>query len=434
MGGSRSAPGVDSLPKVPVGPARSSRMAGIGGAAGQLAKPLLPRRDAPWVLSPWAALERPRGTSRTINPPHPRRHGTAAMAAMLACGALLGACRNQAQAPARPPLSVQVEPAKVARFGDVLNTVSTLEALSEVNMATQAGGRILRLFVRQGDLVRPGQPLLVLDQTQTRADVARLEAEMETKKLNYMRFDYLVSQGAASPIQRDQLRQDFISTRMNLISRAADLGFRDLRAPIAGIVGDVQVKEGDVVQAGAPFTKIIRNDRLVARIDVPAVFSARLRPGLPVILMDPASNRPIAQSMIRSLDPAVAAGTQALLAKADFANPTGLLRNGLRTRTTVVLDARDQLSVPFAAVTQISGQSFVFVAGSLAELAQRPGQAQLDTLRNLPPSTLFALQTPVLLGPLQNNRYPVLAGLKPGQNVITTNLINLRHGLPVRLY
>jgi multidrug efflux pump subunit AcrA (membrane-fusion protein) len=196
----------------------------------------------------------------------------------------------------------------------------------------------------------------------------------------------------------------------------------------------VQVKEGDVVQAGAPFTKIIRNDRLVARIDVPAVFSARLRPGLPVILMDPASNRPIAQSMIRSLDPAVAAGTQALLAKADFANPTGLLRNGLRTRTTVVLDARDQLSVPFAAVTQISGQSFVFVAGSLAELAQRPGQAQLDTLRNLPPSTLFALQTPVLLGPLQNNRYPVLAGLKPGQNVITTNLINLRHGLPVRLY
>jgi multidrug efflux pump subunit AcrA (membrane-fusion protein) len=173
---------------------------------------------------------------------------------------------------------------------------------------------------------------------------------------------------------------------------------------------------------------------LVARIDVPAVFSARLRPGLPVILMDPASNRPIAQSMIRSLDPAVVPGTQALLAKADFPNPTGVLRNGLRTRTTVVLDARDQLSVPFAAVTQISGQSFVYVAGSLAELAQRPGQAKLDTLRNLPPSTLFALQTPVLLGPLQNNRYPVLAGLKPGQNVITTNLINLRHGLPVRLY
>ncbi|MFN7899450.1 MAG: efflux RND transporter periplasmic adaptor subunit [Synechococcaceae cyanobacterium] len=436
--------GVIALPKGPQGPPQSGQLPDLCLTVGQQQKQLPPRHGArshggaedrhTAKATGWVGARADGRPHFTPLYPRPALQRAVPLAVALACGALLGACRNQPQVQARPPLSVQVEAAKPARFGEVVNTVSTLEALGEVNMAAQAGGRIQRLFVRQGDLVRPGQPLLVLDQTQTRADVARLEAEMETKKLNYLRFEYLVSQGAASPIQRDQLRQDFISTRMNLISRAADLGFRDLRAPIAGIVGDVQVKEGDVIQAGAPFTKIIRNDRLVARIDVPAVFSARLRPGLPVILMDPASNRPIAQSAIRSLDPAVAPGTQALLAKADFPNPTGLLRNGLRTRTTLVLDARDQLSVPFAAVSQISGQSFVFVAGSLAELAQRPGQAQLDTLRNLPPSTLFALQTPVLLGPLQNNRYPVLAGLKPGQNVITTNLINLRHGLPVRLY
>jgi len=274
----------------------------------------------------------------------------------------------------------------------------------------------------------------VLDQTQAQADVARLRAETETKRLNFQRYDYLVRQGAASAIQRDQFRQDYISSRMNLIARTADLGFRDLKAPISGTVGDVQVKVGDVIQAGAPFTKIIRNDRLVARVDVPAVFSDRLRVGLPVILMDPATNRPIAQSVVRSLDPTVVAGTQSLLAKAEFANPTGALRNGLRTRTRLILDVREQVSVPFAAVTQISGQSFVYVAGSLAELERRPGKAELDALRKLPPSTLFALQTPVQLGPLQNNRYPVLRGLQAGQRVITSNLINLRHGLPVRLY
>jgi multidrug efflux pump subunit AcrA (membrane-fusion protein) len=75
----------------------------------------------------------------------------------------------------------------------------------------------------------------------------------------------------------------------------------------------------------------------------------------------------------------------------------------------------------------------VFVAGNLAELERRPGQAKLERLRKLPPTTLFALQTPVELGPLQNNRYPVLRGLEPGQRVITSNLINLRHGLPVRV-
>jgi multidrug efflux pump subunit AcrA (membrane-fusion protein) len=197
------------------------------------------------------------------------------------------------------------------------------------------------------------------------------------------------------------------------------------------VVGDVQVKQGDVIQAGAPFTRIVRNDRLLARVEVPAVYSARLRPGLPVILLDPASGQPIATAPIRSLDPAVVAGTQSLLAKAEFANPSGVLRNGLRTRTRVVLDARQQLSVPFAAVTQISGQSFVFRIGSLADLERRPGQAKLEALRKLPPGSQFALQTPVQLGPLQNNRYPVLRGLEPGARVITSNLINLRHGLPI---
>ena len=345
---------------------------------------------------------------------------------------LLTACQGTPEAPARPPLAVQVEEARVARFADAVDTVSTLEALGEVQLAAQAGGRIETLLVRQGDLVKQGQLLMVLDQTQARADVARLQAETETKRLNFQRYDYLVKQGAASAIQRDQFRQDYISSRLNLVASATELGFRDLRAPIAGTVGDVQVKVGDVIGAGTPFTRIIRNDTLVARVDVPAVYSSRLLPGLPVILMDPATNRPMAQSVLRSLDPAVVAGTQSLLAKAEFSNPTGVLRNGLRTRTRLILDERAELSVPFAAVSQISGQSFVFVAGSLAELEQRPGQAKLEALRKLPPTTRFALQTPVVLGALQNNRYPVRRGLQPGQQVITSNLINLRHGLPVR--
>lgn len=365
-------------------------------------------------------------------PPALRLARGAALGLVGAASGVLTACQGTPEAPPRPPLAVQVEEARPARFADAVDTVSTLEALGEVQLAAQAGGRIQALNVRQGDQVRQGQLLMVLDQTQARADVARLQAETETKRLNFQRYEYLVSQGAASAIQRDQFRQDYISSRMNLVARAADLGFRDLRAPIDGTVGDLQVKVGDVIAAGAPFTKIIRNDVLVARVDVPAVYSSRLRPGLPVILMDPATNRPMAQSVVRSLDPAVVAGTQSLLAKAEFANPTGVLRNGLRTRTRLLLDERSELSVPFTAVSQISGQSFVFVAGGLAELEQRPGQAKLEPLRRLPPTTRFALQTPVELGPLQNNRYPVRRGLQAGQAVITSNLINLRHGLPVR--
>ena len=98
------------------------------------------------------------------------------------------------------------------------------------------------------------------------------------------------------------------------------------------------------------------------------------------------------------MDPAVNAATQALLLKAEFPNPSGALRTGLRLRTRVVLAAGEVPSVPFAAVTQSSGQSFVFAVGSLQDLEKNPGKANLDGLRKLPPGTSFALQVPVQLG------------------------------------
>lgn len=365
---------------------------------------------------------------------HPRRAAAAlGLVALLSTAGLLGACGTGEKAEPPRILPVQSEQAAAALFTDNVDTVSTLESLEDVQLAAQATGRIERLLVRQGDPVAAGQLLLVLDQTQARADVARLEAQVQTNLLNYRRYEYLVRQGAASAFQRDEFRQQFISSRQELIARQADLAFRDLRAPISGIVGDVQVKQGDVIQAGAPFTRIIRNDRLVARVDVPAVYSARLQVGQPVILMDPANGRPMAEAPVRSIDPGVVPGTQALLAKAEFDNPNGVLRNGLRTRTRLVLDARRQLSVPFAAVTQISGQSFVFAVGSLADLETRPGRADLAALRKLPSGTTFALQTPVQLGPLQRDRYPVLSGLPATATVITSNLIGLRHGSPVKV-
>lgn len=337
----------------------------------------------------------------------------------------------------RGPLPVQTQQVIRTRFSETVDTVSTLEALDQVKLAAQVGGRIQKLLIQQGDLVRAGQLLLVLDQTQARADVARLKDEAETNRLNYERYSYLAKQGAASAIQRDEFRQRYRASREQLVAAEADLAFRDLRAPIDGAIGDVSVKVGDVISAGTPFTSISRNNRLLARVEVPAIFTERLRPGLTVVLLDPNSGRPLAEAPVRSIDPVISAGTQALLVKAEFDIPGGgeggqPLRAGLRTRTRLLLDSREQPSVPFGAVTQQADQSFVFVVGTLAELRRNPGRADLQALAKLPPSAPVALQTRVQLGPLQNNRYPVLGGLPAGSRVITSNLINLRHGLPVQ--
>ncbi len=364
--------------------------------------------------------------------PQPR-HRRAALGLALGLGSLgLAACQAPKGPPARGPLPVQTQAVERARFSAAVDTVGSLEAVDLVQLSTQAGGRIQRLLVRQGSQVRRGDLLLVLDQVQVGADVANLRAKAASDKLNYERYEALVSQGAASPIQRDQFRQEYIASKEALIAREADRRFRNLRAPISGTVADLQVKVGDVVEADTPFTKLVRNDRLMVRLEVPAVYADRVRPGQAVTLIDPATERPLRSGAVQSIDPLVGEGSQALLAKAEFDNRDGRLRTGLRLRTRLVLDQQEQPSVPFKAVVQQAGQSFVYVPGSLAQLRANPGRANLAALSALPPQTRVALQVPVRLGPLQDNRYPVLSGLREGERVITSNLINLRHGLPIQ--
>jgi RND family efflux transporter MFP subunit len=340
-------------------------------------------------------------------------------------------CGSSPPAPPVRKVQVSTQPVALGRFSNDVDTISTLEAIEEVQLAAQAAGRIERLLIRQGDRVRQGQLLLVLDQVQVRADLAGLIAQREKDKLNYQRFEFLARQGAASALQRDQFQAQYIQSREAVASREADLAFNNLRAPISGVISDLQVKQGDVIAAGSPFTKVVRNDRLMARIDVPGILTDRVRPGLPVVLQEPLGDRVLATGVVSSVDPAVNAGTQSLLLKAEFPNPSGALRTGLRLRTRVQLAAGELPSVPFAAVTQSAGQSFVFVAGSFQDLERNPGKANLDALRKLPPGSSFALQVPVQLGPLQNNLYPVLKGVGLNDRVITTNLLTLRHGTPV---
>ena len=343
---------------------------------------------------------------------------------------LLAACGGGTQFQALP---VQEASVKKAEFTDTVQTVSTLEATDLVQLAAQAGGRVDRLKIDQGDVVNAGQLLVILDQEQEQATLRRDVAKAETDQLNYQRFKFLADQGAASEMRRDQYRQQAISSREKAIAQKATVGYNNLVSPINGIVADVSVKVGDVIKQGQIFTKLVKNNQLEARIELPSVYGPRLKTGLPVVLMLAGSDEPLAISTVMSIDPTVSAGTQALLVKSVFGNPQGTLRNGQRLITRVELDTKSLEAVPFTAVTTASGQNFVFRVGSLQQLEQQPGNAPIDELKQLPDGTKFALQTPVEVGSVQNNLYPVLKGLKVGEKVITSNLMNLKHGSPVQI-
>ena len=338
-----------------------------------------------------------------------------------------------------PVLPVQQASVLEATFTDNIDTVSTLEANELVELAAQTSGRVTEINVSQGDRIDAGQLLVVLDQVKERALLTEQRAKAATAKVNWEREEFLAKAGAASLRQRDSYRTLYVAAVEKVKALEAELSYRNLRSPTAGTVANVQVKVGDVVTQNQPFTSVVQNNILEAKVEVPAVYGDRLAIGQPIILSVPGTVKPLAMSQIESIDPQVNPQTQGLLVKALFNNADGKLRSGQRLRTRVQLKSGQQISVPFAAVTQTSGQSFVFRVGTFSDLKANPGKADIERITKgiekgkLPKNALFALQIPVNIGEVQNNRYPVTKGLTLNQKVITTNLLNLQHGMPIQV-
>ena len=338
-----------------------------------------------------------------------------------------------------PALPVQQASVLEATFTDDIDTVSTLEANELVELAAQTSGRVTEIKVSQGDRIDAGQLLVVLDQVQQRAALAEQRAKAATAKVDWEREEFLAKAGAASLRQRDSYRTRYVAAVEKVKALEAELSYSNLRSPTAGTVANVRVKVGDVVNQNQPFTSVVQNNILEAKVEVPAVYGDRLAIGQPIILSVPGTVKPLATSQIESIDPQVNPQTQGLLVKALFDNDDGQLRSGQRLRTRVQLKSDQQISVPFAAVTQTSGQSFVFRVGNFADLKANPGKTDIERISKgiekgkLPKNALFALQTPVNIGEVQNNRYPVTKGLKLNEKVITTNLLNLKHGMPIQV-
>ena len=338
----------------------------------------------------------------------------------------MGGCVKPPPPPPPPTFSLIRPTAQT--FQDQAVYQSTLESIVNVPLAAEIDGRIVAMPMREGQMVRPGDPLFRLDQIQQQSTVAADTAEARKDRLNAERYIFLNQQGAVSTKERDAYVARAIFSAEQVRSSTATLAYKDVTAPIAGMVGDIQYKLGAVVRRGETITTIVDNRRLWVRLDVPGDLAYRVRLGMPVELQAP--DRPERQAMgqVTFVAPSLDRRTQTLLVKASFDNPDGALRDQQRVQATLRFGSSAQLAIPQAAVLLQAGQTFVFQAVTPA-VAQRLIGAPITPAP--PAGTLVAVQVPVTLGSLQGGRFAVLKGLRSGDAVVMGNLAQLRSGMVI---
>lgn len=392
---------------------------------------------------------------------------------ILILGLVTSACSRGTPPPnAGKPQTVPVKLQTVATspVEDSSEFVGNLEAATRVDLKPETEGRVSQIFVASGNRVAQGTPIVQLrpekNQAQVggaianvnaaraslenaqaqlksaEADRVRAAADLELQNQQFERISQLVTQGAFARQQLDQVRRDRDTARATLA--AADQKIRAARAtidqqnsalkqaqsnvavtteelretrvvaPIAGVVGDIAIKLGSYVKTTDTLTTIIQNDTLELRLSVPVEKASKLQVGLPVQLTGAKSEDTLATGRISFVSPQVNTQSQSILAKASFPNPNGALRDGQFVRSKVIWDRGAGVSIPTTAISRVAGQNFVFIA-------QPQGQAKL-----------VARQKPVKLGSIQGNNYQVLEGLKPGEKIVVSGLLNLTDGAAIQ--
>ncbi|MEM1255005.1 MAG: efflux RND transporter periplasmic adaptor subunit [Cyanobacteria bacterium P01_H01_bin.21] len=367
--------------------------------------------------------------------------------------------------------AVETETARSAPVQDSSEFVGALEAQERVMLRPEVEGRITQILVAEGDRVAAGTPILQLSPDRPEAvvsgaiadiEVARasrsaaqaeiLEAEADRdsaaaeralQDTEYTRTQSLVEAGALAQQSLDQVARNrdvaiaalaaaerrIQTTRANLteanasLSRAQsnatvaseDLSDYQVVAPIDGVVGDLPVKVGDYVNTGELITTLTSNQNMDLRLAIPVERSSELRPGLPVELSTQVGLAPLATGRISFVAERVEEGAQSILAKASFSNPDGQLRDEQFVRANVVWDESPGVMVPTTAISRLGSQSFVFVMEPATE-----GDSEF-----------IAVQRPVQVGAIEDNRYHIISGVDTGETIITAGILRLSDGAPV---
>jgi multidrug efflux system membrane fusion protein len=362
-----------------------------------------------------------------------RRHavlGAAGVFGLTAAMAAAGCSRPQTAAEP-PPVPVVV--AQVVRK-DVpfeVTSIGTVVASKTVEIRSLVGGELLRVSFEEGQTVRKGDALLLIDPApyratleSARADLARDTATLQNDQATLARYRDLIQKDYVTKQQYDDLVANLESMRATVRADSAaidkarlDLEHCSITTPINGKIGLLLVDEGNIVKANSdnPLVVIRQIRPIQVTFTVPQkhlteILQHAARASLEVLVNSPEEPRGAHRGALTFIDNTVDASTGTILLRADFANEDEMLWPGEFVNVVLVLkQLQGAVVVPTHAIGTSQDGDYVFVvkADRTAELR------------------------PVRVSYRFNEDTVVESGVEPGETIVTDGQLRLRPGSKV---
>jgi len=361
------------------------------------------------------------------------------LAASYALGLLLlAACGKkddeQKKNAAPPPTPVTLATAQTTEAVYYDEYPATVVALNTVELRTQATGFVTGIFFKEGEVVPKGKLLYEIDRRQYQAayeqalaDLRSVQANATNAEVNAGRYQRLAAQDAVARQLVDNANTAAATARAQVAAAQAsvniartNLGFSRVTAPFTGRIGISQVRLGSQVGAGTTLLNTISSedpvgvDFVVTQTDIARFAALQNAPSsrtdstLRLVLPGGAPYPHFGH--LRTIDRGVNSQTGTITVRVEFANPRRELKDGMSAVVKVLnTQSGRRLVVPYKAVLDQMGESFVYVATDSSTAQQRKVQ----------------------LGPRLRDDVVLLEGVKEGEKIVTEGVQKLRDGAKI---
>ena len=338
------------------------------------------------------------------------------------------------QAPAKAqaaPMPVTASQASTSEVPIYLDGLGTVQASNTVAIRSQVDGKLASVNFVEGQQVKRGDTLAVVDQRpftavlhQAKAKRAEDEAQLVSDQKDLDRFQDLVRKGAGTQQAVDQqqakvdnLKATIEADQAGIESAETQLSFATITAPIDGRVGFRQVDAGNIVHANdaTPITVLTAIKPAWAIFTLPQrdltpVREAMLKGEVSAIAFDQDNTRELAKGTLLLIDNQIDQLTSTIRLKASFPNEDERLWPGEFVRVRVLVNMlKNAVTIPSAAVQRSSQGVFAWEV--------KPD----DTVEN----------RPIEAGPSAGDMTVVRNGLKAGERVVVSGQYRLRLGTKV---
>lgn len=352
--------------------------------------------------------------------------------------AVLSSCGNKQQQGVMP--SAVFKTTKVTKSDVTLTEKysATIRGCQDIEVYPQVGGTLQKLCVTEGQKVKKGQVLFVIDQVPYRAALNTAEASLKaaeaqeaTAQLNYDSRKKLYDQKVVSEIDMQTAQNSLLTAKAQVAQAKAQvvnarnsLSYTTVTSPADGVIGTLPYRQGALVSSAMPqpLTTVSDNNEMYVYFSMTeSQFLALIRqyesaekaiesmPEVTLQLVDGSDYE--LKGRVESASGVVDRSTGSVQLRAAFSNPTHILHSGSTGNIIIPVVHKDVLTVPATAAVQTQDKYNVFVVDD-------KGIAHSQMVDILPQS--------------QGKTFIVTSGLKGGEEIVAEGAGMVREGQDVK--